>query len=84
MVETTHYATGKRKYAVARAWVEPGDGTIQVNKRPVEEYFTRLGDRNQILLPFETTGTSGQYNVRATLAGVRCFRTSERPTPCQF
>ena len=31
MIETAQYATGKRKYAVARAWVEPGSGDIQVN-----------------------------------------------------
>ncbi len=69
MVETTQYATGKRKNAVARAWIEPGDGTIQVNNKPAEQYFTRLGHQNQIVSPFEITGTSGQYNVRATLAG---------------
>ena len=69
MVETTQYATGKKKYAVARAWIEPGSGTIQVNNKPVDQYFTRLGHRNQILSPFDITGTSGQYNVRATLAG---------------
>ena len=69
MVETTQYATGKRKNAVARAWVEPGSGTILVNRKPAEQYFTRLGHQNQILSPFEITGTSGQYNVRATLAG---------------
>ncbi|MGB0911487.1 MAG: 30S ribosomal protein S9 [Nitrospirales bacterium] len=69
MVETTQYATGKRKNAIARAWIEPGNGTIQVNKRPADQYFTRLGHQNQILSPFEITGTTGQYNVRATLSG---------------
>ena len=69
MVDTTQYATGKRKYAVARAWIEPGAGTVQVNKKPFEEYFTRIGHQNQILSPFEITGTTGQFNVRATLAG---------------
>ena len=69
MVESTQYATGKKKYAIARAWIEPGNGTIQVNKKPIDEYFTRLEHRNQILSPFEVTGTSGQFNVRATLAG---------------
>ncbi len=69
MVETAQYATGKKKYAVARAWVEQGSGTIQVNNKPADQYFTRLGHRNQIQSPFEITGTSGQYNVRATLAG---------------
>ncbi len=69
MVETTQYATGKRKNAVARAWIEPGSGTILVNRKPAEQYFTRLGHQNQILSPFEITGTTGQYNVRATLAG---------------
>ncbi|RMH35329.1 MAG: 30S ribosomal protein S9 [Nitrospirae bacterium] len=69
MVETRQYATGKRKYAVARAWLSPGTGTIEVNARPFERYFPRLAHRGQILSPFEVTGTLGQFDVRATISG---------------
>ncbi|MCA9454220.1 MAG: 30S ribosomal protein S9, partial [Nitrospira sp.] len=33
MVDTIQYATGKRKNAIARAWVEPGQGDILINAR---------------------------------------------------
>ena len=69
MIETTQYATGKRKYAVARAWIEPGTGDIQVNNKPVDQYFSRQAHQIQVQSPFEITGTAGQYNVRATLSG---------------
>ena len=41
MSESRYYATGKRKRAVARCWLTPGEGKIQVNKRAIEDYFTR-------------------------------------------
>ena len=69
MIETAQYATGKRKYAVARAWVEPGTGEIQVNKKLIDQYFTRPAHQMQVRSPFEITGTAGQFNVRATIAG---------------
>ena len=37
--EKIYYATGKRKTAIARTWLKPGNGQIKVNNRPVEEYF---------------------------------------------
>jgi small subunit ribosomal protein S9 len=69
MADTNHYATGKRKYAVARAWVEPGQGTIQVNGRPLEHYFTRSSHQIQVQTPFDITKTVGQFNVQASIAG---------------
>ncbi len=33
------YATGKRKQAVARVWITPGTGKVQVNKMSAEDYF---------------------------------------------
>ena len=69
MIETAQYATGKRKYAVARAWLEPGTGDIQVNRKVLDQYFSRPAHQMQVRSPFEITGTTGQYNVRATIAG---------------
>ena len=37
--EKTYYATGKRKNAIARTWIQPGTGVITVNERPADEYF---------------------------------------------
>ena len=69
MVDTVQYATGKKKYAIARAWIEPGQGDIQINARTIDSYFPRLTHQIQVQTPFEITKTSGQFNVKATLTG---------------
>ena len=69
MVDTIQYATGKRKNAIARAWIQTGPGVIQVNSRTLEDYFPRLSDQIQVQTPFEVTQTEGQFNVKATLSG---------------
>ena len=69
MAAATHYATGKRKYAIARAWVSAGAGDITVNTRPLEEYFPRPTLRTLILSPVEVTGMVGKCNVLATVSG---------------
>ncbi len=63
------YATGKRKNAVARVWIKPGLGRIQVNKREVETYFARPVLRMLIGQPFEAAGRKDQYDVVCTVAG---------------
>ena len=69
MADNRHYATGKRKTAIARVWLQPGDGNIKVNNLTVEEYFGAGFLRKKIEKPFETTETSSQYDVMATLKG---------------
>ncbi len=69
MAENRYYATGKRKTAVARVWIKPGAGDIQVNNHTVEEYFGEGFLRQKIEKPFKTTETESQYDVMATLKG---------------
>jgi small subunit ribosomal protein S9 len=63
------YATGKRKTAVARVWLQPGTGNISVNRRAFEQYFPRETSRLVVLQPFEVTEQTGRFDVFATLAG---------------
>src|SRR5439155_17149390 len=46
------YATGKRKDAVARVWIKPGSGKIDVNGRESPVYFARPVLRMLINQPF--------------------------------
>ena len=69
MVEEKYYATGKRKTTVARVWLKPGGGTIEVNKRTFNEYFPRETLRMTVLQPFELTNTMGQFDVYANVNG---------------
>ena len=43
--------TGKRKTAIARVRVQSGSGTIEVNDRPLEEYFPRTLWTTQVKSP---------------------------------
>jgi small subunit ribosomal protein S9 len=63
------YATGKRKSAIARVWLSPGQGRILVNQRPAEEYFTRESARMALKTVFEATETWGQFDAYITVRG---------------
>ncbi|HEY1426323.1 MAG TPA: 30S ribosomal protein S9 [Caulobacteraceae bacterium] len=63
------YATGKRKNAVARVWIKPGNGKITVNGRDQEVYFARPVLRMMIAQPLEVAGRLGEFDVDATVAG---------------
>ena len=63
------YATGKRKNAVARVWIKPGAGKIEVNTRPVEVFFARPVLRMLIQQPLVATNRNGQYDVICTVSG---------------
>jgi small subunit ribosomal protein S9 len=63
------YATGKRKTAVARVWLQVGTGNIAVNRGAFEAYFPRETSRLVVMQPFEVTEQVGRFDVFATLAG---------------
>ena len=53
------YATGRRKHAVARVWLQPGSGKIAINTRTLEDYFGRETSRMVFRQPLELTETIG-------------------------
>ncbi|MER3422461.1 MAG: 30S ribosomal protein S9 [Nitrospiraceae bacterium] len=69
MAVATNYATGKRKYAIARAWISAGHGEVTVNARPFERYFPRPTLRSMIQSPLEVTGLLDKCDVKATVSG---------------
>jgi small subunit ribosomal protein S9 len=62
-------STGRRKSAVARVRLRPGDGAILVNKRPIEDYFPSATHRMLISEPLRLTEKVESYNVDATMNG---------------
>ena len=61
--------TGRRKQAVARVRIRPGQGTITVNKRTVEDYFPSPAQRMVVTEPLRLTTTADVYDVDATITG---------------
>ncbi len=63
------YATGKRKNAVARVWIKPGSGKINVNEREFDVYFARPVLRMIVQQPLVVASRLGQYDLMVTVAG---------------
>ncbi len=63
------YATGKRKDAVARVWIKPGSGKIEVNGKTFETYFARPVLRMILQQPLGVTSRVDQYDLMVTVAG---------------
>ena len=62
-------ATGKRKTAIARVRVQSVTGQIQVNDRPLEEYFPRTLWATQVKAPIEITNMTGKLDIFAKVTG---------------
>jgi small subunit ribosomal protein S9 len=67
--ENIYYATGRRKTAIARTWVKPGNGEVTINDRSIDDYFTLESAKTEMLQPFVITNTSGKYDVRVRVLG---------------
>lgn len=63
------YATGKRKNAIARVWIKPGNGKITVNEREEERFFARPVLRMILRQPLVAAGRLDAYDITATVSG---------------
>ena len=61
--------TGRRKRAVARVRLRPGEGKITVNRRPINDYFPSATHRMIITEPLRLTSTNEVYDVDASIDG---------------
>ncbi len=61
--------TGRRKEAVARVRLRPGTGTITINGRAFDNYFTSATHRQLVSEPLRLTDTEVTYDIDATLEG---------------
>lgn len=63
------YATGKRKEAIAKVWLQSGEGKIIVNNKDLSAYFARDTSDMVVKQPLEITDTLGSYDINATVLG---------------
>ena len=64
-----YVATGKRKTAVARVILKPGDGTYTINGKPLDVFFPRSTLQRTIRQPLETVGYETRMDVVASMHG---------------
>jgi small subunit ribosomal protein S9 len=61
--------TGRRKTSVARVRLVPGDGSVIVNGKPLEDYFAGEATAQIALLPFQVTNTVRRFNAQVKVEG---------------
>lgn len=64
-----YYGTGKRKNAVARVFLRPGDGQVKINGRTFEDYFPRPVLRMIIDQPLDVVERRGQFDLVVNVNG---------------
>ena len=67
--KTYYLGTGRRKTAVARVRVCEGKGTVTINGRPLNDYFTEEKDRGAVLGPLIVTEQVTRVDVLVTASG---------------
>ncbi|OGO15323.1 MAG: 30S ribosomal protein S9 [Chloroflexi bacterium RBG_16_48_8] len=60
---------GRRKTSSARVRIMSGSGSAIVNNKPIEEYFTRLGDIDIALEPVKIAGFEGKLDITVMVQG---------------
>lgn len=65
----SNYGTGRRKSSVARVYIRPGSGTIIVNDKPVDEFFSRETGRMLVRQPLELTNTLSNFDITVNVNG---------------
>jgi small subunit ribosomal protein S9 len=67
--ENTYYATGKRKNAIARTWIAPGNGQITINGRTLEDYFRVYTAKTIISQPLVLTNNKDKFDITVKVIG---------------
>ena len=69
MSEIQYYGTGRRKTSVARVYLRPGSGTVTVNRRDLDQYFSNEVLKMVIRQPLLLTETAGKFDVLINVDG---------------
>jgi len=70
MAETQEFiATGRRKTAVARIRMTPGNGKIDINGKSFEDYFPTVPLQNTVLQPLQVVKLSNAYDISVNTTG---------------
>lgn len=64
-----YWTTGRRKTAVARVRLRPGRGELRINKRTLDDYFSRETLRMVVNQPLDATDGQGAFDILANVQG---------------
>ena len=69
MSQVSYMSVGRRKKAVARVRLVPGDGKIVINKREINDYFGLETLKMTVRQPLVLTETLGRFDVLISVRG---------------
>ncbi len=69
MAVQKNYGTGRRKSAVARVYLQPGKGSIVVNGKPVDEFFSRETGRMVVRQPLVLIEKLDTFDIKVNVTG---------------
>ncbi|HZK11890.1 MAG TPA: 30S ribosomal protein S9 [Atribacterota bacterium] len=69
MTQTKSYGTGRRKSSVARVWLTPGKGSIKINQRTLDNYFTRESLSTAVEKPLQLVNKKNELDVFIKVVG---------------
>jgi len=69
MATQAHYSTGRRKNASARVYLKPGTGEINVNSKPLDQYFGRETARMIVRQPLQVIDGLDKFDINVFVAG---------------
>ena len=69
MAQVSYQAVGRRKHAVARVRLLPGDGKITINKRDIDQYFGLETLKMTVRQPLVLTYTASRFDVVINVLG---------------
>ncbi|MCC7548778.1 MAG: 30S ribosomal protein S9 [Burkholderiales bacterium] len=69
IAQQQYYGTGRRKSAVARVFLRPGKGNIQVNGKAVDEFFSRETGRMVVRQPLEAANHMTTFDILVNVKG---------------
>jgi len=67
--ENSYYATGRRKNAIARVYLKPGSGKIEVNNQELFDYVKRDTLKMIVEQPLVVTDSLEKYDIKAFVKG---------------
>lgn len=69
MIGNYNYGTGRRKEAVARVFIKAGSGSIVVNGKPVDSFFSRETGRMIVRQPLVLTDSADRFDIMVNVSG---------------
>ena len=69
MAEANYYGTGRRKSSIARVFMTPGKGNIEVNGRPFRDYLCRATLATVVMQPLVAVESEKAYDINVNVSG---------------